>query len=79
MPNPNIPYQYNSGEMPVDSTSPINGAVQDSGDKLNLKSTIQRQSSQIEILTRELKRTQSRVRDLEQQLQSVISTLRRER
>ncbi len=65
--------------MPVDSTSPINGAVQDSGDKLNLKSTIQRQSSQIEILTRELKRTQSRVRDLEQQLQSVISTLRRER
>ncbi len=79
MPNPNIPYQYNSGPMPVDSTSPINGAVQDSGDKLNLKSTIQRQSSQIEILTRELKRTQSRVRDLEQQLQSVISTLRRER
>jgi hypothetical protein len=79
MPDQNIPYQYNSGAMPVDSTSPINGATDSSGDKLNLKATIQRQDSQLEILSRELKRTQSRVRELESQLQSVISTLRRER
>jgi predicted RNase H-like nuclease (RuvC/YqgF family) len=79
MTNSNIPYQYNSGPMPVDSTSPINGATDSSGDKLNLKATIQRQDSQLEILSRELKRTQSRVRELESQLQSVISTLRRER
>ena len=63
----------------MDSTSPINGATDSSGDKLNLKATIQRQDSQLEILSRELKRTQSRVRELESQLQSVISTLRRER
>lgn len=72
------PYQYNSGVMPVDSTSPINGAPADHSDRLNLKATIQRQSSQIEFLSRELKRTQSRVRELESQLNTVISRLRRE-
>lgn len=77
--NENIPYQYNSGAMPVDSTSPINGASNVEGERVNLKSTIQRQQSQIEILSRELKRTQARVRDLENQLQSVVSTLRRDR
>jgi hypothetical protein len=77
--NENIPYQYNSGVMPVDSTSPINGATDSSGDKLNLKATLQRQGSQIEILTRELRRAQARIRDLENQLQSVVSTLRRVR
>lgn len=75
----NIPYQYNSGAVPVDSTSPINGAGNTDGERVNLKSTIQRQQSQIEILSRELKRTQARVRDLENQLQSVVSTLRRDR
>jgi len=79
MPNPNIPYQYNSGLQPVDSTSPISGSSEVSGERVNLKATIQRQQSQIEILSRELKRTQSRVRELESQLQSMISTLRRER
>lgn len=74
----NIPYQYNSGVMPVDSTSPISGSTDSAQPKLDLKSTIQRQQSQIEILTRELRKTQSRVRELESQLQSVISTLRRE-
>jgi len=63
----------------VDSTSPISGSSEVSGERVNLKATIQRQQSQIEILSRELKRTQSRVRELESQLQSVISTLRRER
>ncbi len=63
----------------MDSTSPISGSSDTSGDRVNLKATIQRQQSQIEILSRELKRTQSRVRELESQLQSVISTLRRER
>lgn len=75
----NIPYQYNSGPMPVDSSSVISGATDTSGSKLDIKSTIQRQQSQIEILTRELKRTQTRVRELESQLNSVISTLRRDR
>jgi len=74
-----VPYQYNSGVMPQDSTSPINGAPNTVSDRLDLKSTIQRQQSQIEFLSRELKKTQSRVRDLESQLQSVISTLRRDR
>ena len=76
MTNPNIPYQYNSGPEPVDSISPISGSSEVPGERMNLKSTIQRQQSQIEILTRELKRTQSRVRDLESQLQSVINTVR---
>ena len=79
MPNPNIPYQYNSGPGPADTTSPISGSSEVSGDRLNLKATIQRQSSQIELLTRELRKTQTRVRELESQLQSVISTLRRDR
>ncbi len=56
MPNPNIPYQYNSGLQPVDSTSPISGSSDTSGDRVNLKATIQRQQSQIEILSRELKK-----------------------
>ncbi len=63
----------------MDSTSPISGSSEVPGERVNLKATIQRQQSQIEILSRELKRTQSRVRELESQLQSVISTLRRER
>lgn len=80
MPNTNIPYQYNFGPNPVDTASPISGRRDNNGsERLDLKSTIQRQSSQIEVLTRELKRTQAKVRDLESQLQSVITTLRRDR
>lgn len=79
MPNPNIPYQYNSGPGPNDTASPISGSSETPGDKLNLKATIQRQTSQIEVLSRELRKTQSRVRELESQLSSVISTLRRDR
>lgn len=79
MPNANIPYQYGS-QPPNDSTSPIHGADagQERVERLDLKSTQQRQSSQIELLTRELRRTQARVRDLESQLQQIISTLRRD-
>ena len=75
-----LPNQYTAA-MPADSTSPIHGqdAKQDHTERLDLKATIQRQASQIEILTRELRRTQAKVRDLESQLQQVISTLRRDR
>lgn len=79
MPNTNIPYQYNFGPTPVDSTSPINGGGETASERVDLKATIQRQSSQIEIMSRELKKTQARVRELESQLQTVISTLRRDR
>lgn len=78
MPNQDIPYQYGS-QPPNDSTSPIHGADAklDQKNTGDLKAIIQRQTSQIELLSRELRRTQARVRELESQLQQVIATLRK--
>lgn len=72
--------QYSSDIKPADSTSPIHGGSsnQDSTERLDLKSTLQRQQSQIELLTRELRRTQARVRDLDSQLQQITAVLRRQ-
>jgi hypothetical protein len=73
-----LPNQYTPAQ-PVDSTSPIHGgdAQVDRTERLDLKSAIQRHSSQIELVTRELKRTQTRVRELESQIQQVMAVLRR--
>lgn len=69
-----IAHQYNSGVDPQDTASPISGAEHTS--RLDLKSTIQRQQSQIELLVRDLRRTQARVRDLESRLDQVLASLR---
>lgn len=77
MPNANIPYQYGS-QPPTDSTSPIHGADagQQRDQRLDLKAKVQRQSSQLDVITSELRRTQARVRDLESRLDQVLALLR---
>lgn len=77
MPNQDIAYQYGSAP-PTDSTSPIHGADAklDQKNTGDLKAIVQRQSSQIELLTRELRRTQARVRDLESRLDQTINNIR---
>jgi predicted RNase H-like nuclease (RuvC/YqgF family) len=42
----------------------------------NLRSQVQRQSSQIELLTREINRAQTAIRNLESQLSQTISSIR---
>lgn len=71
--------QYGS-PPPTDSTSPIHGqdSALDQRRTSELRATAQRQHSQIELLTRELHRTQTRVRDLENQLQQLVHSLRRD-
>ena len=71
------PNQYTPAQ-PSDSTSPIHGAdtVLDQKNVHDLKATVQRQSSDIELMSRELKKTQARVRELQVQLQQVMTVLR---
>jgi chromosome segregation ATPase len=72
--------QYGAtASLPNDSTSPVGGrgmVVNNEPTLANLRSQVQRQSSQIELLTRELNRAQTAIRNLESQLTQTISSIR---
>ena len=72
--------QYGAtASLPNDSTSPVGGrgmVVNNEPTLANLRSQVQRQASQIEILTRELNRAQTAIRNLESQLTQTISSIR---
>lgn len=70
-----IAHQYNSGAAPVDSTSPITGAT-DTATSDQLRGVVQRQQSQISLLTRDLQRLQARLRDLESRLDQTVNSIR---
>jgi prefoldin subunit 5 len=74
-----IYHQYNQ-QSDSNTASPLGSSQQTPrAEEQRLTSQVRQLQSQVELLNRELAKTRARLRDLESSMESIVSTLRRDR